>query len=387
MQFGLTETQEELREAVRSFATQRLAPGYLERARSDRFDWDIHRSVAELGVFGLLAGPDHNPLPEEDFVAAGLAIEELASADFNVANAAIPVMLMSSLLAQHGSERVRDQYLGRLVDGSVYVALGLTEPECGSDVSAITTTATATEDGYVISGEKTSVTMLPEAEAIVLVARTVRDGLDVGASAFLVPLDGSGISKSPIEDPGWKPLARGILSLDRVEVAADALLGQEGVAFRQVLNGFDFTRPLLALTGIGCAQVCIDETVEYVSQRSTFGSPLAKYEGISFPLAEHATHLQAARLLCYSALWHRTVDRKHTALAAMTKWYGPLHAGQAIKECLLLHGNFGYSSEFPFEQRLRDVLSVEIADGTAQIQKIIIARELFGRQFVPYAKK
>ncbi len=385
MQFGMTETQKELRDAVRSFAAEHLAPGYLERARSDRFDWDLHRRVADLGVFGLLAGREHNPLPEEDFVSVGLVIEELAYADFNMANAAIPVMLMSSLLAQHGSERVRDQYLSRLVDGSTYVALGLTEPECGSDVSAITTTATATPEGYVISGEKTSVTMLPEAEAIVLVARTVRDGQDVGASAFLVPLDGPGISTSPIEDPGWKPLVRGVLHLDQVPVAADALLGEEGVAFRQVLNGFDFTRPLLALTGIGCAQVSIDETVEYVSQRSTFGSPLATYEGVSFPLAEHATHLEAARLLCYSTLWHRTVDRPHTALAAMTKWYGPLHAGQAIKECLLLHGNFGYSSEFPFEQRLRDVLSVEIADGTAQIQKIIIARELFGRQFVPYS--
>lgn len=101
-------------------------------------------------------------------------------------------------------------------------------------------------------------------------------------------------------------------------------------------------------------------------------------------MAEHATHLEAARLLYYSALWHRSAGRKHTALAGMTKWYGPLHASQAIRDCLLLHGNFGYSTELPLEQRLRDVLAVEIADGTAQIQKIIIARELFGRKFVPY---
>ena len=113
---------------------------------------------------------------------------------------------------------------------------------------------------------------------------------------------------------------------------------------------------------------------------------MASYEGVSFPLAEHATRLEAARLLCYSALWHRTVEQKHTALAAMTKWYGPQCASQAIHDCLLLHGNFGYSSEFALEQRMRDVLAVEIADGTAQIQKIIIARELYGRQFVPYGR-
>jgi cyclohexanecarboxyl-CoA dehydrogenase len=386
MEFGLTGDQLALRDAVRSYARTRLASGYLARAKSETFPWDLHREIAALGVFGLLAGKDHNPLETEDYVAVGLAIEELAYADFNLANAAIPVMLMSALIAKHGSPRVRDELLERLVAGETYVALGLTEPEVGSDVANIRTTATVTPTGYVISGEKTSVTMLANADAIIVVAQTVRDNASVGASAFLVPLDAPGIEKSSISDPGWLPLGRGVLHLDEVEVPADALLGMEGIAFRQLLGGFDFTRPLLALTGIACAQASIDETVQYVSSRMTFGSPLAAYEGVSFPLAEHATHLEAARLLCYSALWHRTVEQKHTALAAMTKWYGPLHAGAAIRDCLLLHGNYGYSSEFPFEQRLRDVLSVEIADGTAQIQKIIIARELFGRQFVPYPR-
>lgn len=383
MDFGLTDDQTAIRDAVRNFARTRLTSGYLERAKSEVFPWQLHREIAGLGIFGLLAGPDHNPLEREDYVAVGLVIEELAYADFNLANAAIPVMLMSALIARHGSPRVKSELLQKLINGDCYVALGLTEPEVGSDVANIRTTATVTPNGYVITGEKTSVTMLENAKAIIVVAKTVRDGKQVGASAFLVPLDAIGIEKSTIADTGWLPLGRGVLHLDNVEIPADALLGAEGIAFRQLLGGFDFTRPLLALTGIATAQASIDETVEYVSTRTTFGSPLASYEGVSFPLAEHATHLEAARLLCYSALWHRTVERPHTALAAMTKWYGPLHAGQAIRECLLLHGNFGYSSEFPFEQRLRDVLAVEIADGTAQIQKIIISRELFGRQFIP----
>jgi cyclohexanecarboxyl-CoA dehydrogenase len=228
--------------------------------------------------------------------------------------------------------------------------------------------------------------MLTHADAIIVIAQTNRDGQAAGVSAFLVPLDSPGIVKSPISDTGWLPMGRGVLHLDNVEVPASHLLGREGGAFRSVLNGFDFTRPLLALTGIGCAQATLDETAGYVSDRLAFGSPLASYEGVSFPLAEHATRLEAARLLCYSALWHRTVGKKHTALAAMTKWYGPQEASRAIHDCLLLHGNYGYSSEFPLEQRLRDVLAVEIADGTAQIQKIIIARELYGRQFVPYGR-
>ena len=384
MEFGLNEDQEAFRATVRTFAREKLAPGYLERAKSERFPWDAYREVAGLGVFGLLAGEEFSPLEQEDYVTVGLVVEELAYADFNTANAAIPTLLMSSLIARHGRDEIRRAWLPRLVGGDTYVALGLTEPGCGSDATAIRTTATATATGYILRGEKTSVTMLAHAAAIIVVAQTVRDGNPAGVSAFLVPLDSPGIVKSPISDTGWLPMGRGVLHLDDVEVPAQNLLGGEGAAFRSVLNGFDFTRPLLALTGIGCAQASLDETAAYVSDRHAFGSQLAGFEGVSFPLAEHATHLEAARLLCYSALWHRTVGRKHTALAAMTKWYGPQQASRAIHDCLLLHGNFGYSSEYPFEQRLRDVLAVEIADGTAQIQKIIIARELYGRQFIPY---
>jgi cyclohexanecarboxyl-CoA dehydrogenase len=384
--FGLNEDQEAFRAAVRTMARVKLAPGYLERAKSERFPWEVHREVAALGVFGLLAGEPFNPLDHEDFVAAGLVVEELAYADFNVANAAIPVLLITSLIARHGRDAIREAWLRQLVEGQTYVALGLTEPGCGSDVTAIRTTATATANGYVLDGEKTSVSMLAHAAAIVVVAQTIRDGRPAGVSALLVPLDSPGVVTSPISDTGWLPMGRGVLHLDHVEVPAGNLLGGEGAAFRTVLNGFDFTRPLLALTGIGCAQASLDETADYVSDRHAFGSPLAGYEGVSFPLAEHATQLEAARLLCYSALWHRTAGKKHTALAAMTKWYGPQQASRAIHDCLLLHGNFGYSSEFPFEQRLQDVLAVEIADGTPQIQKIIIARELYGRQFVPYGR-
>ena len=155
-----------------------------------------------------------------------------------------------------------------------------------------------------------------------------------------------------------------------------------------MLGGFDFTRPLLALTGIGCALAAVDQTAQYARDRTAFGSPLAGYEGVSFPLAEHATTLEAARLLCYSALSRsvrpacRTRPRQRCR-----KWYGPLMASAAVKDCLLLHGHYGYATEVGLEQRLRDVMAVEIADGTAQIQKIIVARERFGREFVPYPKE
>jgi cyclohexanecarboxyl-CoA dehydrogenase len=384
MDFGLSPDQVEVREAVRGMARRDLAPGYLDRARSTAFPWDAHRRVAQLGVLGLLAGPEHNPLDREDHVAAGLAVEELAYADFNVANAVIPVLLTSSLIARFGTAEMRERWLSRLVAGETYLAFGLTEPHSGSDAAALRTTAAADGGGYLLSGEKTSVTMLAHAEAMLVTAQTVRDGASLGVSAFLVELSSDGIATSDIPDTGWRPLGRGVVHFDGVRVPASARIGAEGAAFRSVLAGFDFTRPLLALTGIGCAQACIDETARYVVDREAFGSPLASFEGVSFPLAEHSTTLEAARLLCYAALWLRDEQRTHSAEASMSKWYGPLVASAAVKDCLLLHGHYGYAKEFGLEQRLRDVMAVEIADGTAQVQKIVIARERFGRDFIPY---
>ncbi|NDK91462.1 hypothetical protein GYA93_18040 [Gordonia desulfuricans] len=382
----LTPEQDNIRKAVHDFADRRLADGYLARAKSSDFPWELHRGIAELGALGLLAGEKYNALGTEDYVTVGLVIEELAAADFNMANAVIPVMLMSSLLAAHAEPEVQDAWLPRLVAGETYVAFGLTEPEVGSDAARIRTTATRVDGGYRITGEKTSVTMLPNSEAILLAARTVRDGSDVGVSTFLVPLDAAGIATSEVADTGWRPLSRGVLHLEDVVVPDVNRVGPEGRAFSKVLNGFDFTRPLLALAGIGTAQRSVDETAEYVRHREAFGAPLATCEGVSFPLAEHLTKLEAARLICYSALEKRNRGLPHTAEAAMAKWFGPVTASAAIKDCLLLHGNYGYSSELPFEQRLRDAMSVEIADGTAQIQKIIIMRETYGKDFIPYSR-
>lgn len=386
MHFGLNEDQAALRETVRKFARAELAPGYLARAKRSEFPWELHRRLGDLGVLSLLAGPEHSPLDHEDYVAAGVVVEELAYADFSLANAVIPVLLMSSLIARHGSPRVQREWLTPLVEGDRYVCFGLTEPASGSDASAMRTRADADGDGYRISGEKTSVTMLAQSSAMIVTARTYRNGEYVGVSAFLVELDRPGIATSDIPDTGWRPLGRGVIHFDDVRVPADAVLGPEGSAFRSVLNGFDFTRPLLALTGIGCAQACIDETAEYARTREAFGEPLSRFEGVSFPLSEHTTTLEAARLLCYSALWRRTLGLPHTAEAAMTKWYGPQMASQAVKDCLLLHEHYGYSEEFPLEQRLRDVMAVEIADGTAQVQKIIIARDRYGPDFLPYRR-
>lgn len=382
MDFALSEQARALRDVVRTFAVKELAPGYLERARTAAFPWEQHRKVAGLGVLGLLAGPQWGGEEEPDFESCGIVMEELAYADFNVSNCVLPPLIVTSILRDHAPRPMQEEWMPRLVAGETMVALGLTEPGSGSDAAAMRTTARRRGSGWVINGEKTSITAIPYAEAAVIFART-----DGGVSAFMVPMNLPGVQMSLINDPGWLPVGRGSIAMTDVELPSGALIGAEGDGFRVVMRNFDFTRPLLALTAIGCAQATLDETVEHVRTREAFGTTLSRFEGISFPLAEHATYLDMARMTCYRALWKRTRGLPHTADAAMSKWIGPMVSTRAIHDCLLLFGHYGYASEYPHEQRLRDVMAVEIADGTAQVQKIIISRELFGRDFLPYGTK
>lgn len=382
--FGTTQEQADLRDVVRRFAASELAAGYLARAKSEEFPWALQAKLGSLGLLAMLAGPDWGGEPDPDHVALGLAIEALAYGDFNVANCALPVLGATSILRSHAHPSIQEQWMPGLTAGTQLMAIALSEPGSGSDAAAMRATARRCDGGFVLNGEKTSVTGLPHAAAAIVFATVDASAGAKAVTAFVVDLGAPGCGTARIQDTGWLPIGRGSLHLDDVFVADRAVIGEVGGAFTTIMNAFDFTRPLLALTAIGCAQATLDETVAYVQSREAFGSPLARFEGISFPLAEHATHLEAARLLSYQTLWARNAGVPHTAGAAMSKWLGPLAASRAVHDCLLMHGHYGYATENAYEQRLRDVLAVEIADGTAQVQKIVIARELFGRAFIPY---
>jgi cyclohexanecarboxyl-CoA dehydrogenase len=202
-----------------------------------------------------------------------------------------------------------------------------------------------------------------------------------------VPLDLPGIQRTHFNDSGSRIIGRGSVFFDGVRVPATNLLGAEGKGFVQVMQGFDYSRVLIALQCIGAAQASLDEAWEYSKERSAFGAPLAQYQGVSFPLAEYDTQLAAVRQLCYHALDLRDHGEAHTAEAAMVKWLGPKTAVEAIHQCLLTFGHYGWSLDLPHQQRLRDVMGLEIGDGTAQIMKLIIARERVGRVAVQYAKE
>lgn len=263
--------------------------------------------------------------------------------------------------------------------GEAIPAIALTEPGSGSDAASLTVRAIRDGDTYILDGEKNSVTFATQAQFAIVWARTgtPASGARGGISAFLVPMDVPGISATEFDDLGGRCAGRGAVFFDNVVVPADHLIGGQNKGFVQVMQGFDYSRALIGLQCLAVARQSLDETWKSTSERTSFGRPLIANQGVSFPLAEAETQLEACRLLCLKkTLWLKDNGLQHTAEAAMCKWWGPKLAFEIVQTCLLLHGHGGWSEEMPFAQRLRDVLGLQIGgDGTAQIMKLVIARQ------------
>jgi cyclohexanecarboxyl-CoA dehydrogenase len=342
-----------------------------------------------MGALGLI-GAD---LPEqygglgESSVTAGIIIEQIAYADFNISYVQLLASLMGSMIAQHASPDIAQQWLPKITAGEAIIGLGLTEPRGGSDAANLVLRAEKSGNGYRLNGEKTSISFSDQCEAAVIFARTgkVEDGAR-GVSAFFVDLQQNGITRTHFDDIGTKPVGRGSIFLDDVFVPAECLMAEENKGFSKIMSGFDYSRALIGLECIGPAQASVDEAWRYTGERTAFERPIAQFQGVSFPLAEAETQLTMMRQLCYYTLSLRDRRLPHTAEAAMCKWYVPKVACEIIHQCLLTHGHYGYTTDLPFHQRYLDVMGLQIGDGTAQIQKLVIAREKVGRIAVQYAK-
>ena len=370
----LSDELESFRDSMRCFGAAKLAAGYLDRALSDEFPSAIYELLAAQGLIGLEVAARHGG-QGADHLAAGIACEEVARSDFNAAYMVFSSTVIGSLVQRHS--RIAPAVLPALTGGSLHLCLGLTEPGAGSDAGAMKTIAKRVPGGWRLSGEKTSVTGVPSADMAIVFART-----EVGPSAFLVDLDDATVSRQRFRDPGMRPVGRGSVMFDSTFVAHDRLLGQEGHGLAVVLHEFDYSRCLLALMAIAVAETAIDSAVAYARHRETFGRPIANNQGITFPIAEHLTRLEAARWLCYRALSLRMAGRAHTREAAMVKWWAPHVALRAIEECVVTHGHVAWSDEMPLQSMRRDVSSLLIGDGTPHIQKLIIARHAFGRDVI-----
>lgn len=382
MDFTFSEDQVLLQQTLRQYAKDKLMPNYARWDRGETIPRALIKEVAELGVFGLRV-PERFGGLMADYVTCGLMSEELSRGDFNYSLYVQLGLIASELLTDFAAPEVQAEWLPRHATGDAVIAFGLTEPSAGSDAARIVTRAERVGDDYVISGEKASITFAGYADACIVFARTGAEGAR-GISAFLVPLDAPGVTRQPYFAAGERLTQRGSLFFDGVRVPARNRMGAEGKGFYQAMIAFDFNRAVIALACIGAAQQSLDETIDYTKGREVFGKPLATFEGVAFQVAEHLTLLESVRVLAYKCLWLKDQGRKHTKEAAMVKWLGPKAAADAIHACMILHGHYGYNMESPLEQRWRDVVGLEIGDGTPEIMKGIVAREAFGREYTSY---
>lgn len=371
----LNDEQLQIRDTARRFAREKLAPGYQRREIDARVDRDLIREMGELG----LIAPE---LPENlggygmPSVISGVIAEEIGYGDMNVAYVQILGSLNGAIIARHAAPELAAEWVGRIVSGRSIVAIGLTEPRGGSDAANLALSARRDGDHYVLKGEKSSISMADQADAVVLFARTGAPGDGArGVSAFLVPMDTPGVSTLRFTDLGSKAIGRSSIFFDEVRIPVGNRLAAEGSGFIQVMQGFDFSRALIGLQCIGAAQASLDESWAYVQEREAFGGPIARNQGVTFPLAEGEGLIASVRQLCLHTLALRDAGQPHTSEAAICKWLGPKTAVDVIHQCLLTHGHYGWSLDLPHQQRLRDVMGLEIGDGTAQIMKLIVSRE------------
>ena len=381
MHLAFTAEQEELSRTLRSFARKELAPRSGQWDRTGEFPRDAWRQMGELGLLALRMPAAYGG-HDADYMTFGIAMQEIGRGDFSCTYGIQLAGLAGEILGRSATDEIKARWLPPTARGETVIALALTEPGVGSDAANLACRAERDGEDYVITGEKSGISLGMVAEAAIVFARTDPAGRARGVTAFLVPLDLPGVSRGPLRDMGTRAIARAVVGFDHVRVAASHRLGQEGTGFYQVMQGFDYNRVGIALASLGVAQVSVEETIAYVRERKAFGRSLASFQGVSFAIAEAATHLEACQWLCYRALWLADHGQPYTKESAMTKWWGPRLAVETIHQCLLFHGHYGYTDELRFEQRMRDVIGLEIGDGTAEVMKMVIARQLLGRELL-----
>ncbi len=381
MFYAFDETEQAFQTELWRFCTDVLAPHYQPDDRAAVMRPTLLSDMASVGLTGLRIPAEFGG-QEASAVVAGLAAEEVGRADFNATYVIINTCLVADIIVRHANRDRQAEWLPPIAAGEVIPALLLTEPDHGSDAASMECRAERDGDDWIITGEKTSITFGTVAPTGLLMARTGGPGAR-GVSAFYVPLDQAKVSRSGFDDLGGRSIGRASIHFDGLRVPGSAMVGNEGDGFVSVMEGFDYSRAIIGLGCLGAAQQSLDETLQWTKDREAFGQPIGKFQAVSFPLAEAATHIRGARHVCYEALWLKDQGRPHGDVAAMAKLWAPRLSVEVIHQCLLTFGHTGYSTDSPLGQRLRDVIGLEIGDGTAQISSLVIARHLLGRAYAP----
>jgi acyl-CoA dehydrogenase len=376
MDFALNETQRLVQQTARTFAQERVSPGARDRDREERFPAELLRELAGLGLMGVNV-PTRYGGAEAGAVSYALAMMEMASACASTAVAMAVTNMCAELICAFGTEEQRRRHVTRLVSGdAVAGAFALSEPQCGSDPAGLTTTAARRAEGWVLNGAKQWITSGAYAGVLVVWARTGGHG-SRGLSAFIVEGGTRGLQVGKPEDKlGLRASNTVPLVFEDCVLPSSALLGHEGEGFKLAMVALDGGRIGIASQACGVARAALEASVRYVRERQAFGQPIGQFQSVRFMLANMKTELSAAEALTLRAAWLKEQQRSFTQAASMAKLFASEMSNRACDKAVQLHGGYGYIDEFPVERYLRDARVQTIYEGTSEIQRVVIAREL-----------
>jgi alkylation response protein AidB-like acyl-CoA dehydrogenase len=377
MNFDLTEEQSMIRKLIRDFAEGEVAPGANERDKKGEFPKEIFDKLAELGIMGL-------PFPEEyggggaDTVSFAIAVEELSRVCGSTGiTYSAHISLGGAPIHLFGTQEQKVKYLTPLCTGEYLGAFGLTEPNAGSDAGGTQTTASLEGENWTITGSKCFITNASYAKNLAITAVTDRSKGTNGISAFIVPTDTEGFTViSNYEKMGLHASNTTEIILDQVSIPKENLLGAEGNGFKQFLATLDGGRIGIGAMAVGLAQGAYEKALQYAQERKQFGQSLSKFQAIQFKLADMAMNIELARNMVYKAAWLKDQGRKFKKEAAMAKLFASEMSTRVCDQAIQIHGGYGYMKEYQVERFYRDARLLEIGEGTSEVQRTVISREI-----------
>lgn len=375
----LTEDHRLLRDSLRTFSRERLAPTASERDRTGEFPLGLLRELGELGAMGITVSEEWGGAGM-DYRSVALALEEIAAADGAISTiVSVQNSLACGILAKWGSGAQKSRWLRQLAQGTALGCFCLTEPHTGSDAAAIRTSARREGDGWILNGMKQFITTGKHADVAIVFAVTDKQAGKKGISCFLVPTSAPGYRVDRLEEKlGQHASDTAQVLLQDCRVPADASVGPIGEGYRIALSNLEAGRIGIAAQSVGMARAALEAAVRYAQERRTFGRPLHEHQAVSFRLADMATELEAARQLVWHAASLKDAGESSLTAASMAKLFASEMAERVCSAAIQIHGGYGYVRDFPVERIYRDVRVCQIYEGASDIQRMVIGRSLIG---------
>jgi acyl-CoA dehydrogenase len=377
--FGLTDEQKALRELAREFAANEIRPAEHECDEHMRHPVELVEKAHAVGLMNLHV-PEEYGGPALSTFDGMLVGEELYWGCAGIGTSITANGLGAGPVIMFGNDEQKTQWLPPLIESPILCSFGLSEPGAGSDVASLKTTAVLDGDAYVLNGSKTFITNAGYASWTVVFAKTDSKGGAKGMTAFIVPMDAPGVTiEQHLDKMGQRATDTSAFALQDVRVPVENRLGDEGDGFKIAMATLDVTRPGTAIGAVGVAQAAYEHSVAYAKERVTFDMPIAMHQGVNFMIADMATEIEAARLLCWQAAWmlDQGLGRKSTLYSSFAKRFAADTAMKVATDAVQVFGGYGYMKEYPVEKLMRDAKLFQIYEGTSQIQRLVIAKEIF----------